>query len=125
MAAKKGKDTLKELGQFLKEQDSADGQAGDAGEFLESKPRTLVQVNRLRDELNASENPDEEFLADAVMQIAAAKETTPQAILYGLIEAVLSKIEEPDPGDLLLLSSVQYLAHNQRLDAKLQDLLKE
>ena len=107
MAAKKGKDTLKELGQFLKDKDSDEGKTGDAGEFLESKPRTLVQVNRLRDELNASENPDEEFLADAVMQIAAAKEATPQAILYGLIEAVLSKIEEPDPGDLLLLSSVQ------------------
>jgi len=127
MAAKKGKDTLKDLSKFLKDQDEAPASGEEnSDEFLSSKPKTLVNVSKLQDELaKAGGNPDQDFLINAVVKLAQLQDSSPQSVLYSLVEGVLSKIENPEPGDLLMLSSVQYLSHNRRIDAKLQELLKE
>ncbi|HAA11862.1 MAG TPA: hypothetical protein DCE41_09255 [Cytophagales bacterium] len=127
MAAKKGKDTLKDLSKFLKDQDEAPaGDEENSDEFLSSKPKTLVNVSKLQDELaKAGGDPDQEFLVNAVVKLAQLEGSTPQTVLYNLVEGVLSKLENPEPGDLLMLSSVQYLSHNRRIDSKLQELLKE
>lgn len=127
MATRK-RNTLKNLSKVLQEQKSPEPAAKGAqesDEFIKSEPKTLVGISKLKDSLKANQDPDEAFLVEAVEKLAELKGITTREVLYSLIKAVMGQTEKLNAGDVLLLSSVQYLAHRQQVDAKLEELLKE
>lgn len=129
MAAKKGKDTLKDLSNFLKDQGSPeaeDSPKGDADSFLSSKPSTLVNVSKLQEALGeAHQDPNESFLVEAVQKLAEMENRPVREVLFSLVEAVFAKSNGLSAADLMLLTTVQYLSHSQQVDNKLTELLKD
>lgn len=126
MAPKKGKDTLKDLSQFLQETRPSDSGSEEKEDFLKSKPSTLVNVSRLQDALEQpTGDPDVAFIKGALGKLAEMNGTDLRTELLSLVIHVIGEEEDPNPDDIMLLSLVQYIFHNLKRQQKMDDILNK
>lgn len=127
MAAKKGKDTLKDLSKFLQEKDSPETESGGISEdFLTAQPNTLVAVSTLSEQFSEqAANPDLDFLHEVLETLARNEGKSVREVLYALIERSLTAQTSVEASDIMLLSTVQYLSHTQKMGAVIEELAKK
>ncbi|MBK6267141.1 hypothetical protein JKA74_19005 [Marivirga sp. S37H4] len=118
----KKKDTLKDLNEFMKNQPSQ--KDGDES-YLEKKPTSLAEVERLKSDLKKlDELPDgalnEDLLAGFIHKIASAQQLSPRQVLFRLCERTLDMQEESDSSDIMLLNTILYIKQNDLLVEKLK-----
>lgn len=107
---KKGKTTLKDLDQFLKQQ-----------------PNTLVDVEKVEgerssetDTISESEPLTESDLVDLITGYAENAGKPLSQVLYEIITLSLNEKSAQTPSELMLLNTVNYLAHADALTAQLK-----
>jgi type II secretory pathway component PulM len=117
----KKKDTLKDLNEFMRSQQS---NATEDEAYLDKKPTSLAEVERLKNEIKKLEELPagalhEDELAELIQKIASAQSLNARHILFKICEKVLQVKEDQDSSDIMLLNTILYLQHNDLLVQKL------
>ncbi len=117
----KKKDTLKDLNEFMRSQQ---GKATTDESYLEKKPTSLAEVEKLGNDVKKLEElPEgalhEEQIADLIQKIAESHQLSARHILFKVCEKVLQSEENADSSDIMLLNTILYLRHNDLLVQKL------
>ncbi len=117
----KKKDTLKDLNEFMRSQGA---KTADEDSYLDQKPTSLAEVERLKveakklDEL-APGALQEDDIAKLILKISETHELSSRHILFKVCEKVLQSKENLDSSDIMLLNTILYLHHNDLLVQKL------
>lgn len=120
--AKKGKNTLKDLNEFMKNQPK--GEEG-SSDFMEKKPTTLVEIEGVEKQLKELQAlPEdalkEDALANFILQIANAHNISARKVLYKICEAVIDKTGKQESTDIMLMNTILYLSHHESIVEKLR-----
>jgi hypothetical protein len=127
--AKKGKDTLNKLSEFLKDQGTEptkkESSPKKKEEFLAEPPLQLVEIEKIEQELKRINKLPigqlkEQEIADFVRLVALENGTSIRQVLYRVVQEVLTKIKDKDSTDLMMLNTCLYLEYHDALNARLK-----
>lgn len=117
----KKKDTLKDLNEFMKNQD-LQKDAGDS--FMDKKPTLLANIEKLHSEVEKLDKLPKDSLYESdiiklIQKVAEASTLSPRHILFNIVEQVLAEQKDKDHIDILFENHVSFLKYHQLIMDKL------
>lgn len=118
----KKKDTLKDLNEFMKNQPM---KGEEDAPYLEKKPTSLAEVERLKEDIKKLEALPEGALnegkvAELIAKTAKTHGISQRQVLFSICEKALNNQEQTDSADIMLLNTILYLKHTDLVLSKLK-----
>lgn len=117
----KKKDTLKDLNDFMKNQNVP---ADEGGDFMNKKPTVLANIEKLRSDVETLAalpvgSLHEAEIVKLIQKISESAGLSSRQVLFNIAEKVLEETQEKDHIDILFENHISFLKYHQLVIDKL------
>jgi hypothetical protein len=121
MSKENKKNTLNDLNEFLKHQESPANSSETT--FMETEPHQLAEINKVESE-HLSNAIERQQLIGSIRRLARENKEEVLDTLISLIVEILEETEPASPSSVMLLNTTLYLQHQEKMLKELQQKLQ-